>query len=93
VKVLNVFTDDGAVFDAALKSRFGRMAKEEDVTDSTDLVGFFPSLSSDLISAALRRELRGAVMAESDALRNRPTDRSIENAAAVLRRRKTLYRR
>ena len=69
VRVLNVFTDDGAVFATALKNRFGLLAKEEDVTDSSDLVGFFPSLSSELISAALRRELRDAATVESESLR------------------------
>jgi hypothetical protein len=68
-RVLNVYTDDGAVFETDLKNKFGRLAREEDVTDSSDLVGFFPSLSSELISTALRRELQDPAAVESGALR------------------------
>jgi hypothetical protein len=56
-KVFNVFTDDGAVFDHALKEKFGSTAREEDVTDASDFVCFFPSLTSEVLSIALRREL------------------------------------
>ena len=56
-KVFNLFTDDGAVFDHALKEKFGSAAREEDVTDASDFVCFFPSLTSEVLSIALRREL------------------------------------
>lgn len=57
VRVFNVFTDDGSVFQKALTAKCGPMAREGDVTDASDFVGFFPSLSAEVVSAALRREL------------------------------------
>lgn len=55
--VFNVFTDDGAVFERALNERFGTSASVEDVTEASDFVCFFPSLTSEVVSIALRREL------------------------------------
>ena len=43
--------------DHALKEKFGSAAREEDVTDASDFVCFFPSLTSEVLSIALRREL------------------------------------
>jgi hypothetical protein len=68
-RVLNVFTDDGMVFDSALKARFGPLARDEDVTDSSDIVCFFPSLTSEVLSTALHRELEDSHVEESGNLR------------------------
>jgi hypothetical protein len=68
-RVLNVFTDDEAIFESVLQEKFGSLAKEEDVTDGSDFVCFFPSLASEVISAALRRELEGPIIGESGSLR------------------------
>lgn len=57
-KVLNSFSDDGSVFETALKQRCGANARGDDVADSSDLVCFFPALASEITSAVLRRELQ-----------------------------------
>jgi len=57
-KVLNAFTDDEGVFARELKERCGPNAKAYEVTDSSDIVCFFPSLVSGIVATALRRELR-----------------------------------
>ena len=57
-KVLNSFTDDGGAFRQELKERCGPNARDDDVTDSSDFVCFFPSLASEIISTALSRELQ-----------------------------------
>jgi hypothetical protein len=56
-KVLNAFTDDRGVFVEELKDRCGQKAREYEITDSSDLVCFFPSLVGDATATALRREL------------------------------------
>jgi hypothetical protein len=56
-KVFNAFTDDRGVFLEELKDRCGQNAREYEITDSSDLVCFFPSLVSDTTATALRREL------------------------------------
>jgi hypothetical protein len=56
-KVLNAFTDDRGVFLEELKERCGQKARGYEITDSSDLVCFFPSLVSDTTATALRREL------------------------------------
>jgi hypothetical protein len=58
VRVLNAFSDDGDAFKRALKTRCGESARDYEVTDSTDIVCFFPSLASDVTATALRRELQ-----------------------------------
>jgi len=58
VRVLNAFGDDGDAFKRALKTRCGESARDYEVTDSTDIVCFFPSLASDVTATALRRELQ-----------------------------------
>jgi hypothetical protein len=68
-KVLNAFTDDEDAFKRALKDRCGESARDEDVDDSSDFVCFFPSLSSGVIGAALRRELLEPADDESKDLR------------------------
>src|SRR5258705_205037 len=45
-------------FKSALKSLCGDSARDYEVTDGTNIVCFFPSLSSDVIAASLRRELQ-----------------------------------
>jgi len=45
VRVLNAFSDDGDAFKRALKTRCGESARDYEVTDSTDIVCFFPSLA------------------------------------------------
>jgi hypothetical protein len=56
-KVLNTFYDDDEVLERSLKERFGRRALVDDITDGSDLVGFFPGLAGEVTEAALRREL------------------------------------
>jgi hypothetical protein len=58
--VLNAFTDDKGAFNLELKERCGPKAREDDVTDGNDFVGFFPALASEIASAALRRELEAS---------------------------------
>lgn len=55
--VLNSYTDDKGAFANELKSRCGQTARDYEVTDSSDVVNFFPSLASDIVAAALRKEL------------------------------------
>ena len=57
-KVLNAFSDDEEAFKRDLKKRCGPHAREYEVTDSSDIVGFFPSLASEITATALRRELQ-----------------------------------
>ena len=62
-KVLNAFYDDDEVLERALKERFGKRARVDDITDGSDLVGFFPGLAGEVTEAALRRELgRGGLL-------------------------------
>jgi hypothetical protein len=58
VTVLNAFSDDEGVFLQELKERCGEKALEDEVTDGSDFVNFFPSLTSEITAAALRRELQ-----------------------------------
>jgi len=73
-RVLNSFNDDEGVFQKALRDRCGESAREDDVTDSSDVVCFFPSLASEITSTALRRELQDAAALEAGSLR-RVTER------------------
>jgi len=57
-KVLNAFSDEEDAFKRALKNRCGVHAREYEVTDSSDIVCFFPSLASDIVATSLRRELQ-----------------------------------
>jgi len=57
-KVLNAFSDDEAAFKRDLKKRCGQHARDYEVTDSSDIVCFFPSLASEITATALRRELQ-----------------------------------
>jgi hypothetical protein len=66
-KVLNAFYDDDQVLERSLKERYGKRALIDDVTDGSDLVGFFPGLAADVSEAALRRELgRGGLLHIND---------------------------
>lgn len=47
-KVLNAFNDDEDAFKRALKNRCGPQARDYEVTDSSDIVCYFPSLGSDI---------------------------------------------
>ncbi len=55
--VLNAFTDDRNAFSKELKARCGQKANEDEITDGSDIVNFFPSLAGDIVAAALRKEL------------------------------------
>jgi hypothetical protein len=55
--VLNAFTDDGNTFSKELRARCGQKANEDEITDGSDIVNFFPSLAGDIVAAALRKEL------------------------------------
>jgi hypothetical protein len=68
-KVLNAFTDDGGAFKRALKKRCGRYARDYEVTESSDVICFFPSLAAEIAATALRRELQGGTAHESEAVR------------------------
>ena len=57
-KVLNAFSDDEDAFKRDLKRRCGQHARYYEVTDSSDIVCFFPSLASEITATALRRELQ-----------------------------------
>src|SRR5882762_5908140 len=57
-KVLNAFYDDERVFERMLKSRFGKRAQVDDVTDGSDMTAFFPGLTSEILIASLRLELQ-----------------------------------
>lgn len=56
-KVLNAYCDDEDVFKGALIKRCGDHARDYEVTDSSDIVCFFPSLASDVAATVFRREL------------------------------------
>jgi hypothetical protein len=58
--VLNAFSDDEEAFKRDLKKRCGQHARDYEVTDSSDIVCFFPSLASEITATALRREVQGA---------------------------------
>jgi hypothetical protein len=57
-KVLNAFIDDNDAFEQELRERCGPKARDDDVTDSSDFVCFFPSLASEITSTAISRELQ-----------------------------------
>jgi hypothetical protein len=63
-KVLNAFNDDDDAFKQALKNRCGANARDYEVTDSSDIVCFFPSLAGDIAATALRRELQDSSPAD-----------------------------
>ena len=63
-KVLNAFSDDDDAFKQALNTRCGANARDYEVTDSSDIVCFFPSLASDITATALRRELQDSSFAD-----------------------------
>ncbi len=67
--VLNAFTDDRRAFEKELKDRCGQNAREYEVTDSSDVVNFFPSLASDITASALGRELQVPMDCVSQELR------------------------
>lgn len=56
-KVWNVFTDDDGAFEQVLGQRCGKGSRFEEVTDASDIVCFFPSLTSEIVATAFRREL------------------------------------
>jgi hypothetical protein len=60
-RVLNALNDDEGAFQKALKRRCGERAREYEVTDSS----FFPSLSSEVVATAPRRELQDPVALEA----------------------------
>ena len=64
-RVLNAFSDGERAFQKALKRRCGERAREYEVTDSSDVVCFFPSLSSEVVATAARRELQDPVALEA----------------------------
>jgi hypothetical protein len=64
-KVFNAFTDDENAFQRALKDRFGPTAWAEEVTDGADVVGFFPSLASEIGEPVFRKELGGTASADN----------------------------
>jgi hypothetical protein len=64
-RVLNAFSDDERAFQKALKRRCGQRAREYEVTDSSDVVCFFPSLSSEVVATAARRELQDPLALEA----------------------------
>ena len=59
-KVWNVFTDDGGAFEQVLRQRCGEGARFDEVTDASDIVCFFPSLTSEIAATVFRRELDDA---------------------------------
>ena len=70
-KVVNVFYDDDRILERSLKDRFGKRASVDDVSDGSDLVGFFPGLAGEVSQAALRKELgRGGLPPISDRIEN-----------------------
>ncbi|HXN22851.1 MAG TPA: hypothetical protein VOA41_08940 [Candidatus Dormibacteraeota bacterium] len=66
--VLNAFSDDSDAFKQALRDRCGERARDYEVTDSSDFVCFFPSLTSEITASALRRELQDAASLQSEQL-------------------------
>src|SRR6266700_3831407 len=81
VRVLNAFSDDGDAFKRALKARCGESGREHEVTDSTDVVCFFPSLASDITATALRRELQNPDALQSGYLD--PANRRIDDLKSL----------
>ena len=81
VRVLNAFGDDGDAFKRALKTRCGESARDYEVTDSTDIVCFFPSLASDVTATALRRELQNPDALQSGYLD--PANRRIDDLKSL----------
>ncbi len=81
VRVLNAFSDDGDAFKRALKARCGESARDHEVTDSTDVVCFFPSLASDITATALRRELQNPDALQSGYLD--PANRRIDDLKSL----------
>lgn len=55
-KLLNVFYDDEKVMDRKLKQIHGS-ARVDDLTDGSDFTCFFPTLTSEILKAALREEI------------------------------------
>lgn len=80
-RVLNAFSDDEDALRKALKHRCGSRAREDDVTDSSDVVCFFPSLASEVTSTVLRRELRDPVALQAGCLRQ--IEKRIESLKAL----------
>ena len=66
--VFNAFTDDGDVFLEELKERCGAKAREYEVTDASDIVNFFPALTSEIVETALQKELHVPMERQSDEL-------------------------
>jgi hypothetical protein len=64
-RVLNALNDDEGAFQKALKRRCGERAREYEVTDSSDVACFFPSLSSEVVATPPRRELQDPVALEA----------------------------
>jgi hypothetical protein len=67
--VLNAFTDERNTFSKELKARCGQKAQEDEITDGSDFVNFFPSLAGDVVANALRKELNGSMDELSNELR------------------------
>ena len=65
-KVLNAFTDDNGAFQQELIERCGPNARDDDVTDSSDFLCFFPSLACEITSTALSRELQIPMARQSE---------------------------
>jgi hypothetical protein len=76
-KVLNAFYDDEKAFEQAARTRFGERARAYEVTDSSDVVCFFPSLASDITATAIRKELQDPAAHESGHLQ--PIKQRIED--------------
>jgi len=55
--VLNAFTDDRAAFALEVRERYGDGAKPYEVTEESDFVLFFPSLTAEITTNALNSEL------------------------------------
>ena len=64
-KGLECVSDDERAFQKTLKRRCGERAREYEVTDSSDVVCFFPSLSSEVVATAARRELQDPLALEA----------------------------
>jgi hypothetical protein len=63
--VLNAFSDDKGAFLEELKARCGQNARDDDITDGSDFVCFFPSLTAEIAVAALRRDIHTASALQS----------------------------
>jgi hypothetical protein len=70
--VLNAYWDDRGAFVEELKARYGQKARPHEVTDESDFVCFFPSLTADICTAGLRKEIE--VEAGLKAVRDRIQD-------------------